>query len=174
MEKVLICSFKDTLQSIIKFRCLKLETISKGTLVPEDLDFYKPLNSERQELRPPKPIPRHFRSGISAFACDGGFGSLLTARPERPAMSVGTVDAPRHAGLVASFTLYPLMFEVLEMVNLQFCIICPLHFLGVSQRPSPLGVAGGLPHAGNSCFSLLMRDENITGEGAFSSDRGAS
>ena len=54
MEKVLICSFKDTLQSIIKFRCLKLETISKGTLVPEDLDFYKPLDSERQELKTPK------------------------------------------------------------------------------------------------------------------------
>lgn len=40
MEKVLICSFKDTLRSIIKLRYLKLETISKGTLVPEDLDFY--------------------------------------------------------------------------------------------------------------------------------------
>lgn len=109
-----------------------------------------------------------------AFACDGGFGSPLTARPEGPAMSVGTVDAPHHAGLVASFTLCPLMFEVLETVNLQFCIICPLHFLGVSQRPSALGVAGRLPHVGNSCFSLLMRGENITGEGVFSSDRGAS
>lgn len=42
MGKVLICSFKDTLQSIIKLRYLKLETISKGTLVPEDLDFYMP------------------------------------------------------------------------------------------------------------------------------------
>lgn len=107
-----------------------------------------------------------------AFACDGG--SLLIARPERPAMSVRTVDAPHHAGLVASFTLCPLMFEVLEAVNLHFCLICPLHFLGVSQRPSALGVAGGLPHARHSCFSLLMRGENITKEGAFFSDRGAS
>lgn len=61
MEKVLICSFKDALQSIIKFKCLKLETISKGMLVPEDLDFYKPLDSEKQELKTPKPISRPFR-----------------------------------------------------------------------------------------------------------------
>lgn len=89
-------------------------------------------------------------------------------------MSMRTVDAPHHAGLVASFTLCPLMFEVLEAVNLHFCLICPLHFQGVSQRPSALGVAGGLPHARHSCFSLLMRGENITKEGAFFSDRGAS
>lgn len=44
MEKVLICSFKDPLRSIIKLRYLKLETMSKGTLVPEGLDFYMLLN----------------------------------------------------------------------------------------------------------------------------------
>ena len=43
MQKVLICSFKDTSRSIIELRYLKLETISKGTLVQEDLDFYVPL-----------------------------------------------------------------------------------------------------------------------------------
>lgn len=43
MEKVLICSFKDTLRSIIELRYLKLETMSKGTLVPGDLEFYVPL-----------------------------------------------------------------------------------------------------------------------------------
>lgn len=51
MEKVLICSFKDTLQSIIKLRYLKLETIAKGTLVPEDLHFYVPLRFESCEQR---------------------------------------------------------------------------------------------------------------------------
>lgn len=71
MGKVLICSFKDTLQSIIKLRYLKLETISKGTLVPEDLDFYMPLNFQFSEAKAKGTfvVSLFFReSGVCLFA----------------------------------------------------------------------------------------------------------
>lgn len=126
MQKVLICSFKDTSRSIIELRYLKLETTSKGTLVPEDLDFYVPLwldpwRRRRRALlgaprsrgaatprgagqRPgPPPLPR----ATSALLC-GHCPPLLRlgGSPFMPRDSPFVVTLRRHLGVLGiNFTM---------------------------------------------------------------------
>lgn len=96
MQKVLICSFKDTSRSIIELRYLKLETISKGTLVPEDLDFYVPLwlDPWRRRRRAPLGAPRS--RGAATLRGADQRPAPLPSRGRHPLCSVAT--APRCCG----------------------------------------------------------------------------